>query len=340
MNSISIFAASADACRPGRRVFLRTGGAGALLLAGLKPAAAQDYPQREISVTVPYSPGGQGDLFARVLSDPLAALLGQSVIVENRPGATGMLGTRRVVRDKPDGYSILMGQTGEIAIIPSANKAAGYDTLRDLAPVVLVGDSPLVMIAPQKAPFDTVQELVAYARNKSGQLAYASSGTATPGHLAAAALALGTKTEMIHVPYKGAGQAMTDVIGGQVSFFFSSASAAMGHIKAGSVKALAVASLARMPSLPDVPTVNETVLEGFNYSLWGGFFAPRATPAEVVELLNQKINALLAHPDIRGRFEADGAIVQANSSAQFTDFVRTEIAKYSDLLRTTGVTIG
>ncbi|HEY9279899.1 MAG TPA: tripartite tricarboxylate transporter substrate binding protein [Eoetvoesiella sp.] len=325
----------------GKRDFLRAGSAAALWLAGgARLAYAQEnYPSRAISVVVPYAPGGQGDVFARVLSEPLGAKLKQTVVVENRPGASGMLGTRAIVRDKPNGYQLLLGQTGEIAITPTVNKNAGYDALQDLEPIVLVGNSPLVLIAPKNSPYNTIQELIALAGSEPDKVSYASSGTATPGHLAAAALALGTKTEMIHVPYKGAGQAMTDVIGGQVNCFFSSASAAMGHIKSGSVKVLAVSSLKRLSSLPDVPTIAETVLPRFNYSLWGGYFAPKGTPREIIKRLNQDINDILAVPEIRSRFEADGSAVPSNTPEQFTQFVQAEIAKYRDLIAATGIVI-
>lgn len=317
-----------------KRSFLGLGSAAVLAaMFGSRFAYAQaDYPSRPISVVVPYAPGGQGDVFARLLSEPLAATLKQSVVVENRSGASGMLGTRLIIRGKGDGYQLLLGQTGEIAINPIANKNAGYDTLTDLAPIVLVGDSPLVLIAPKNAPYNTIQELIALAGKSPESVSYASSGTATPGHLAAAALALGTKTEMIHVPYKGAGQALTDVIGGQVNCFFSSASAAMGHIKSGSVKALAVSSLARLSSLPGVPTVAETVVPDFNFSLWGGYFAPKNTPKAIIDRLNKDINDILERPEIRTRFEADGAAVARNTPEQFTDFVNAEIAKYRDLI--------
>jgi tripartite-type tricarboxylate transporter receptor subunit TctC len=330
------------AVRTGRRNFLRIGGAGLIVAAtNIRTAHAQtDYPSHSMSVIVPYAAGGQGDVFARILSGPLGAQLKQTVIVENRPGASGMLGTRTVIRDKGDGYTLLMGQTGEIAINPTANKNAGYDTLKDLAPIVLVGDSPLVLIAPKNSPYQSIDELIALARSKPEAVSYASSGTATPGHLAAAALALGTHSKMIHVPYKGAGQAMSDVIGGQVNCFFSSASAAMGHIKSGSVKVLAVASLKRLGSLPDVPTVAETVLPGFNYSLWGGFFAPKHTAATIINRLNQDINNILARPNIRQQFDANDSTVAANTPAQFTEFVQAEIAKYKALVASLGIAIG
>jgi tripartite-type tricarboxylate transporter receptor subunit TctC len=325
-----------------RRIFLKTSALGiALASTGTRTAFAQAaaYPTKPVSIVVPYAPGGQGDVFARLLSEPLSQVLGQSVVVENKPGASGMLGTRNIIREAADGYHLLMGQTGEIAIVPNVNQQAGYNTLEDLAPVVLVGDSPLVFIAPKNASYNTIEEFIALAKKDKGSMAYASSGTATPGHLAAAALALGTGTEMTHVPYKGAGQAMTDVIGGQVNGFFSSAAAALTHIKAGTVKALAVSSLKRASSLPDVPTINETVLPGFNYSLWGGIFAPKQTPQEIVALLNQRINDLLGASPLRERFDADGTAVDRNTPEQFTEFVKSQVTKYQEVIKATGITV-
>lgn len=324
-----------------RRSFLGAGVAGAsLLLAGGRLAVAQQaYPARTVSMIVPYAPGGQGDVFARLLSDPMSQALGQSIVVENRPGASGMLGTRQVVREKPDGHHLLMGQTGEIAIMPIVNPAAGYDSQSDLAPVVLVGDSPLVLITPKDSPFNTLEELISHARDNPEAVAFASSGTATPGHLAGEALCLGTETKMIHVPYKGAGQAMTDVIGGQVDFFFSSASAAMGHVRAGTVKALAVSTQQRLHTEPDVPTVAEAVLPGFNFSLWGGVFAPQGTDADIILRINEVVNEILSRDSIRQRFVADGSAVNPNTPQQFGQFVEAEIAKYRDLVKATGVSI-
>ena len=306
---------------------------------GASHASETSYPTMPVSVTVPYAPGGQGDLFARMLSEPLGKVLGQTVVVENRPGASGMLGTRLIIREKPDGHHLLLGQTGEIAINPVANKNAGYKTLEALEPVVLVGDSPLVLITAKNSPFNTLEQLIDKAAKAPESVNYASSGTATPGHLAAVALGLGTHTRMTHVPYKGAGQAMTDVIGGQVDCFFSSVSAAMGHIKSGTVKALATTTGTRLASLEGIPTVAEKTVPGFNYSLWGGYFAPKGTPRDVILRLNQEINKILEQPAIRARLEADGAAVTANSPGQFTDFVKDEIGKYARLIQSAGIVI-
>lgn len=301
--------------------------------------AQSDYPSKPITVIVPYAPGGQGDLFARLVGERLNRSLGQPMVVDNKPGASGALGARQVAKSRGDGYTLLLGQTGEMAVNRSAMKNPGYDSLADFRAVALVGNAPLVMAAPASAPFNTLDELLKLARSKPGSVSYASSGTATPGHLAAAALALGTKTEMTHIPYKGAGQAITDLIGGQVQFFFSSASAIMGHIKGGKVKALAVSSPKRIAALPNVPTVSEAAVPGFEFSLWGGYFAPRETPDAIVNRLNAEVNKVLAEPDLKVRLEADGISIVPLPAARFDSFVRAEIDKYARLVKTTGAQV-
>ncbi|OZI74497.1 Bug family tripartite tricarboxylate transporter substrate binding protein [Bordetella genomosp. 12] len=324
---------------PIRRRLLQ-GAAGGLVWAVAGAArAAETYPSRPVTIIVPYAPGGQGDVFARLLAERLGTELKQTFIVENRPGASGAVGSRLVLRAPADGYTLLLGQTGEMAVNPYAMKSLGYDPLREFAPVILVGDSPLVLAVPENSPYADLGALIAAARAKPDTVAYASSGTATPGHLAAAALALGTQTQMIHAPYKGAGQAMADLLGGHVGFFFSSASAAMPHINSGRLRALAVSSRQRLAVLPAVPTISETLVPDFQFSLWGGLFAPAQTPATVVAQLNARLNAILAEPAIKSRLEGDGAAVRANSPEEFTAFVRSEAAKYQNLVQATGVQV-
>lgn len=316
-----------------RRQFLGAS-AGALMLGltSFNANAKAGYPSTPVTVIVPYSPGGQGDVFARLLAQPMGNSLGQTWVVENRPGASGLLGTRQVIRSKPDGLTLLLGQTGEAVVIPLVNKSAGYDTLKNLEPVVLVGNSPLVMLVGPQSPYKTVDALIEVAKQSPEKIAYASSGTATPGHLAAVALEAGTKSKMIHVPYKGAGQAMTDIMGGQVDFFFSSLSAAAGHIKSGAVRALAITTKERLPAWPDLPTIHETVLPEFDYSLWGGVFAPAGTDPAIIATLNQQINAALATPELRERFVAEGSAVPSNTPETFRAFVSSEVDKYRTLI--------
>ncbi|MEI2416944.1 tripartite tricarboxylate transporter substrate binding protein [Orrella sp. JC864] len=328
--------------RPGRATGRRAvllGLAGGLLGAALPGPlrAAAQYPSQPLTFIVPYAPGGQGDVFARLIADPLGQALGQTVIVDNRPGASGSIGTRLVARAAADGHTLLLGQTGEIAVNVFAMQTPGYDPLKDLKPVVLVGDAPLVLAVPANSPYPDLGALLEAAAQRPEQLSYASSGAATPGHLAAAALALGTQTRMVHVPYKGAGQAMTDLLGGHVDFFFSSASAAMPHVKAGKLRVLAVSTAQRLAALPQVPTVAESVLPGFQFSLWGGVFVPAGTPDEIVARLNREINAIVAQPAIRQRFEADNAAVQANTPEAFRQFVQAETGKYRDLVSAVGI---
>ena len=276
-------------------------------------------------------------MFARLIGERLGTALKQPVIVDNRPGASGALGTRIAARAKGDGYTLLLGQTGEMAVNQFVVKELGYDPLKDFKPVVLVGDAPLVMAVPANSKYKTLQDLVKAAQVKPEAVAYASSGTATPGHLAAAALALGVKSSMVHVPYKGAGQAMTDLLGGQVDFFFSSASAVMGYVTSNRLRALAVSTPKRMPTLPNVPTVAESGVPDFSFSLWGGVFAPAETPDAIVTRLNAEINKILAEPAIRSRLESDGSAVRQNTPAEFADFVKRDAAKYQGLVKATGI---
>ncbi|MCW5236158.1 Bug family tripartite tricarboxylate transporter substrate binding protein [Verminephrobacter eiseniae] len=330
-----------DALRPvacrGRRRFIGAGMAATVCAAAGNAWAREDYPAKPVTVVVPYAPGRQGDMFARLVGERLAHARGQPFIIDNRPGATGALGARRVANARGDGYTLLLGQTGEMAVNGSAMKNPGYQAMEDFRGVALVGNTPLIMAAPAGAPFNTLAELVHLARAKPGSVSYASSGTATPGHLAAAALALGTRTEMAHIPYKGAGQAITDLIGAQVQFFFSSASAIAAHMKGGRVKALAVSSPRRMAALPQVPTVAEAAVPGFDFELWGGFFAPRRTPDAIVALLNAQINEIIVAPAMRARLEADGSAVEALTPERFDAFVRSKNGKYARLIETVGV---
>ena len=305
------------------------------LLSGSAAALAQSYPAKPVTLVVAYAPGGLGDALARTIAERLTLSLRQPVLVENKPGATGAIATKFVAKANPDGYTLLLGQTGEMAINTVVMKDAGYDPVKDFKAVALVGDSPLALVAPPTAPFATVREIAQFA-GKGNVTSYASSGTATPGHLAAEAMIGALKVEMTHAPYKGAGPALTDVLGGHVSFFFSSAGATFGHIKAGKLKAIAVSSSTRMAALPSTPTVAESI-PGFQFGLWGGVFAPAGTPPELTTLLNREINKVLAEPAAKQKIEDLGALVRTVTPDEFADFVKRESAKFAALVKQIGI---
>ena len=298
--------------------------------------AQQPYPSRTITVIVPFSPGGTGDIVARVVAEKLAPALGQSVMVENRAGAAGTLGTRAVVAAAPDGHTLLLGQTGEIAIAPHWNKSAGYETSRDLQPIALATIVPLALVAPGKASYSSVAEMLKTASGKG--LSFASAGAGTPGHFAGEVLKYRTKSNLAHVPYKGAAPALNDLLGGHVDFFFSGFPAAIPYVKAGNLKLLAVSSSRRSEVAPDVPTVAEASgIAEFDITLWQGFFAPRGTPTEIVARLNGEINRILLQPDVKAKLLEAGADVRPLSVDQFAQFVTTEVTKFALIINDTGL---
>ena len=267
------------------------------------------------------------------MGNKLSIALGQSVIVENRPGAGGTLGARDVVNAPPDGYTLTVAQTPEIAINPYFMKDAGYDSRKDLQPIALAGVVPLALVVPSSAPYSTMADFVKFQR--SGQPGtFASAGVGTPGHLAGELLRLKLNNKLTHVPYKGAGPALNDVVGNHVDFYFPGYPAAVPLMQGGKVKLLAVSSGKRSPAAPEIPTVAEVSgIANFDFTLWAGFFAPRGTPKDLAMLLNTEINKILQQPDIKTRLENDGAEVRILSIDQFSAFVSAEIDKYQDIIK-------
>jgi tripartite-type tricarboxylate transporter receptor subunit TctC len=308
----------------------------AATLCAAQAAFAQSYPSRPVHLIVAYAPGGTGDVVARLLSDKLAAVLGQSIVVENRAGASGAIGARTVATATPDGYTLLLGQTGEISINQHWLKDIGYDPDKDLQPIALASVVSLALVVPAKAPYSTMPDFVAYL--KSGKpVSFASAGVGTPGFFAGEALKVGVKGNMTHVPYKGAGPALNDLIGAHVDMYFPGFPAVTPQVKAGTLKLLAVSSDTRAPSAPEVPTVAEaTGIKNFDYTLWQGIFAPHGTPDAVVTRLNTEINKILATEEIKTKFAALGADIRPMSVAQFTQFVQAESAKYVQVIKETG----
>ena len=308
----------------------------AAVAAVAQPAGAQGFPGRPVHLVVCYAPGGTGDIVARLISDRLAAALGQTVVVENRAGASGSIGAQSVVSAAPDGHTLLVGQPAEVAINQHWIKGLTYDPDKDLQPVALATIVPLALVIPGSAPYATVPDMLKAAATRG--LTFASAGTGTPGHFAGELLKLKSNANLTHVPYKGAGPALNDLLGGHVDFFFSGFPAAWAQVKAGRLKLIAVSPAKRSPAAPDVPTVAEASgIADFDISLWQGVFAPRATPKDVVTRLNAEINKIVTQPDIGAKLRDDGAVVTPLTVDQFTAFVRAESDKYLRIIKQSGV---
>lgn len=299
----------------------------------LAQGSAQAYPSRPIHLIVNFAPGGAGDILGRIIGNQLGIELHQSVIVENRAGAGGTIGARDVVNAPPDGYTLTVGQTPEIAINPYFMKNVGYDPLKDLQPVALAGVMPLVLAVPAKSPYATGAEWAAALRaNKP--MTFASAGVGTPGHLAGELLKLKLDSKLVHVPYKGAGPALNDVAAGQVDFYFPAFPSAVPLSQGGKIKLLAVSTVKRSTASPEIPTVAElTGIPNFDFPLWVGFFGPHGMPMDVTQKLNTTINKIILAPAINAKLKAIGPEVQALSIDQFSSFVRTDIAKYQAIIK-------
>jgi len=319
-----------------RRVLL----AALAALATCLPAAAQDFPNRPIHLIVAYAAGGTGDVVARIIGDKLSQALGQSVIVENRAGASGAIGTTAVLNAPPDGHTLLLGQTAEIVVNQHWIKGLTYDP-KDLMPIALATVVPLGLAVPGSAPHAGLGDMLKAINAAAKPLTFASAGTGTPGHFAGEYLSHKMPGKLVHVPYKGAGPALNDIVGGHVDMYFSGLPAVMPLAKAGSVKLLAVSSAKRSDAAPELPTVAEvTGFKDFDFTLWQGFFAPRGTPADVIARLNGEINKILADPAVRQKLVDAGANVASMSIDAFAAFVKAESEKYERIIRETGVTSG
>jgi len=311
--------------------------AAAMLVLGLAgvapPAWPDDYPSRPIHLIVSFPPGGTGDIIGRIVANQLSIELNQSIVVENRPGAGGTIGARDVVNANPDGYMLTVGQTPEIAVNPYFMKDVGYDPQQDLQPIALAGVVPLALVVPPNSPFSTVAQWLAALRANQ-PLTFASAGIGTPGHLAGELLKLKLDSKLVHVPYKGAGPALNDVAGGQVDFYFPGYPGAVPLVQGGRVKMLAISTSSRSPLAPDVPTVAEAAgIADFDFTLWAGFFGPRALPMDIATRLNAAINKVIVEPDIKARLQQTGAVVTPLSINQFTVFVRSEIERYQAIIK-------
>ena len=291
------------------------------------------YPNRTVRIIVPLAAGGNVDLIARALAEPLSKALGQQVIVENRPGAAALVGTQLVAKAAPDGYTLL-AHANTFVSAAVINATPGYDPVKDFAGISLTCKIPMVMVVHPGLPAQTAQEFIALLKSKPGEIAYATSGNGSTGHIAAELFSRSAGVKMLHVPYKGNSQSLVDVMAGQVPMMFDQVSTSIQHIASGKLRPLAVTTMTRSVSLPNVPTLDEAGLKGFEDSTWNGLFAPAGTPPEILARLQQEVAKIVRSPDLHKRFGERGIeMVASNSATEFTDYVRSEMGRYVKLAR-------
>ena len=307
---------------------------GAALAAVAAPASAQGYPAKPVRFVVPYAPGGSTDTLARTVGVKLTDLLGQQVVVDNRPGASGNIGMEIVARALPDGYTIVLGYIANLAIDPSLYSKMPYDPVRDFAPITELASSPNVLVAHPSVPVTSFKDLLVKA--KQGQFNFASAGVGSVGHLTGELLNQMAGIRMVHVPYKGSGQAVTDLLGGHVQLMFSGFSSTLPHIKAGRLRALAVTGAKRSPAAPDVPTIAESGFPGFEATAWYGVLAPAKTPKPVVSRLHNEIVKVLQEPDVKNRLTGLGFEIVGSTPEQFSAYIKSEITKWAKAVKASG----
>jgi len=298
---------------------------------------AQDYPVKPIRIVVPFAPGGVADNSARVVAEPLGQRLGQQVVVENRPGASGNIGTQQVAQSAADGYTLLLGFDGTMVINPHVFPKIPFDTLKDFAPVTKLGDATLILVAHPSLPARTLQEVIQLSKSKP--LAYGTSGTGGTPHLAGEMLKQLTGAQLEHVPYKGGGPAVTDVVGGQIPLVFTAIATAQQYVRTGRLVGIGVPGAKRSSALPEVPTFQESGLAGFDVSAWTGIFAPAATPRAVIERLQKELAVVLQSPFVKERYAVLGIEPVGNSPEAFGAQVREDLTRWEKVVRTANVRV-
>ncbi|MGQ0751954.1 MAG: Bug family tripartite tricarboxylate transporter substrate binding protein [Betaproteobacteria bacterium] len=310
----------------------------ALLLAFWASAAdAQTYPSKEVRIVVPFSPGGGTDVAARVLAQGLTDRLGQTFLVDNRPGASGIIGTEIVAKSAPDGYTLLVGSQTVMAVVPAMySTRVTYDTTRDFVPVIRIIDTPTLIAVHPSLPVKSIKELIAFAKARPGQLTYGGSSGGTP-HMFGELFESLAKVNMQFVPYKGEGPAITDAMGGYISMVFSNLPTVLPMVRSGRLRALAVSSAQRVPSSPDIPTVAESGVPDYTANSWFGLYAPRGTAREIVVKINTEAASALNAPDIKSRLAKQGMFVAPNTADEFAAFLKREIPRWRKVVRDSGV---
>ena len=323
-----------------RRLLTAVGAALCFAIPALAQAQASGsaYPNKPVRLVVPYPPGGPTDIVARLVAQKLSDAMGQQFVIDNRPGAGGNPGAELVARSPADGYTLVVATTAH-AINPSLFKSLGYSLSKDFAPVSQLTSGPLVIVANPQLPAKNVAELIALAKARPGELNFASSGNGQSTHLSAELFAAMAGVKMNHIPYKGSAPALTDTMGGQTQLMFDTMLSAMPHVKTGKLKALAVTSAMRSPVAPDLPTVAESGLPGYEAIAWNGLLAPAGTPPEVVARLNAELKKVLAAPDVKDKFEAQGFAAAWNAPEDFGRFMAAEVDKWAKVVKVSGAKV-
>jgi tripartite-type tricarboxylate transporter receptor subunit TctC len=310
--------------------------AAAIVFAG-SGAHAQTYPNRAITLVIPFAPGGSTSIVGRGVADKMGELLGEKVVVDNRPGAGGTVGTKAVAKSEPDGYTLVLGYTGTLAIGPSLYKSVGYDPRKDFAPIGMIGNAPNSLVVNPSFPAKTVAELIAYAKANPGKVNFGSAGAGTASHITGEYFARAAGITLVHVPYKGTGPAMTDLLGGHIPMAFAPIPASHANIAAGTLRGLAVTSTTRSSLLPDVPTIAESALPGFDASLYYGLAAPAGTPRPIIDKLNKALREALASDVVKKQLTLDGTEITAGSPEDYADFIDKDEKKWAGLVKASGV---
>lgn len=297
------------------------------------------YPSKPIRLVVPFVPGGVTDTSGRLIAEQLSKRLGQQVIVDNRPGASGNIGTQLVATSPPDGYTLVLAFDGTMVINPHVFEKMSFDTIRDFAPVGKIGDAVLILVANPSLPAKTLQEVIALSKTQAGGLSYGTSGTGGTPHIAGEQLKLRTGANLTHVPYKGGGQAMTDVLGGQIPLVYTAVAGAQGQVKAGRLKPIAVSSAQRSRSLPDVPTFIESGVPDFEVNSWVGLLAPAKTPKAIIDKLNAELNAVLNDPETRDKLNVMGIAATPGAPEKFGDEMKRDLQRYGPVVKAAGIKV-
>ncbi|MEN9558913.1 MAG: hypothetical protein RLZZ502_124 [Pseudomonadota bacterium] len=316
--------------------FLRRGLVATCLALVAGAAFAQTYPTKPVRVVVPFPPGGGTDIIAREIAQKVAANTGWSIVIDNKPGAGGNLGIDAVAKSAPDGYTIGLGQSSNLAVNPTLYSKLPYDSVKDLAPIGVVASAPLLVVVAADSPLKSFNELMAASKAKPGGLNFAYSGNGTVAHLSGVMLQNQANIKWTLVPYKGAAQAATDLIGGQVQLYISSVPTLIGHVRSGKMRALAITSSKRGDDLPEVPTVAESGVRGFEAVTWFGFVAPANTPKDIVSRLNAEIAKALQAPDVRKKLSDQGADILGGTPEQFGNLIKTDIARWAPVVKESG----